>query len=67
MDMKLAFCGVKFGFVCSVFRVCGEFLWVGFLGAVVELALCGWHLDTTAEFGGEIWQRNLTMAKSRWC
>ncbi|WP_272888204.1 hypothetical protein [Campylobacter sp. P0103] len=32
----------------------GEFLWVVFLGAVVELALCGWDLDTRAEFGSEI-------------
>ncbi|WP_141082148.1 hypothetical protein [Campylobacter lanienae] len=31
---------------------------------MAELALCRWHLDTRAEFGGEIWQRNLTMAKN---
>lgn len=57
---------MKFGFLCSVFRVgwrifaggvfgCGGgigSLWVGFL-------------DTTAEFSGEIWQRNLAMVKNK--
>ncbi|WP_187106390.1 hypothetical protein [Campylobacter lanienae] len=46
----------------------GEFLRVVFLGAVAEFgSLWVAFLDTTAEFSGEIWQRNLAMVKSRWC
>lgn len=57
---------MKFGFLCSVFRVG----WRIFVGGVFG---CGggigslWvaFLNTTAEFSGEIWQRNLTMVKNK--
>ncbi|WP_180381744.1 hypothetical protein [Campylobacter lanienae] len=53
----MALCGVKFGFVCSVLWLGGEFLWVVFLllgGGISSLWVA--FLDTTAEFSGEIWQ-----------
>ncbi|MGM9997100.1 hypothetical protein [Campylobacter lanienae] len=58
---EIGFCGVKFGFLCSVLGLGGEFLWVVFLGAVVELALCGWHFwilrrNLAVKFGNGIWQ-----------
>lgn len=57
---------MKFGFLCRVFRVG----WRIFVGGIFE---CGGgigslrvaFLDTAAEFGGEIWQRNLTMVKKK--
>ncbi|TWO28269.1 hypothetical protein XK09_06275 [Campylobacter lanienae] len=49
LAMELAFCGVKFGFLCSVLgwvaNFCGLCFWVRW-----------WNLDTTAEFGSGIWQ-----------
>ena len=43
---------MKFGFLCSVFRV-GWRIFVVFLGTVVEF-----------RYYGGIWQRNLTMVKN---
>ncbi|WP_180381792.1 hypothetical protein [Campylobacter devanensis] len=48
------FVGLNLAFCVAFLGLGGEFLWVVFLGAVVELALCGWDLDTRAEFGSEI-------------
>ncbi|MCI7364190.1 MAG: hypothetical protein MSH23_04075 [Campylobacter lanienae] len=51
---------MKFGFLCSVFRV-GWRIFVVFLGVVVELALCRWHFwilrqNLAVKFGNGIWQ-----------
>ncbi|WP_279061886.1 hypothetical protein [Campylobacter lanienae] len=59
------FVGLNLAFCVAFLGLGGEFLWVVFLGAVVELVLCRWHLDTRAEFSGEIWQRNLAMVKKK--
>ncbi|WP_086289535.1 hypothetical protein [Campylobacter devanensis] len=55
----MAFCGVKFGFLCSVFRV-------GWRIFVVFLLLGGGigSLWVAFRYYGGIWQRNLTMAKN---
>ncbi|WP_180380363.1 hypothetical protein [Campylobacter devanensis] len=47
------FVGLNLAFCVAFLGLGGEFLWC-FCCWVAELALCGWHLDTTAKFGGEI-------------
>lgn len=55
------FVGLNLAFCVAFLGLGGEFLWVVFLGAVVELALCGWHFwilrwNLAVKFDSGIWK-----------
>ncbi|MDD5787164.1 hypothetical protein [Campylobacter lanienae] len=51
------FVGLNLAFCVAFLGLGGEFLWVGFFGCGGGIgSLWVGFLDTTAEFGGEIWQ-----------